>query len=113
MTAYPGQLMRPPFSLAGSTPRQVVRPFYPGGIAPLERGTRRLGLGQQLSYGWLLGPLLLLVYWSIGSPTGFIDSRTLPAPRSRHGILKSYGQRACSTWAARSAALGTRPIACS
>jgi sulfonate transport system permease protein len=80
MTAYPGQLMRPPFSLAGSAPRQVVRPSYPGGIAPLERGTRRLGLGQQLSYGWLLGPLLLLVYWSIGSATGFIDSRILPAP---------------------------------
>lgn len=42
--------------------------------------TRRLGLGAPLRYGWLLGPILLLVYWSIGSATGFIDSRILPAP---------------------------------
>ncbi len=42
--------------------------------------TRRLGLGAPIRYGWLLGPALLLIYWSIGSATGFIDSRILPAP---------------------------------
>ncbi len=42
--------------------------------------TRRLGLGEPLAYGWLLGPVLLLAFWTIGSATGFIDSRTLPAP---------------------------------
>src|ERR1700759_3153737 len=41
---------------------------------------RRLGLGAPLSYGWLLGPALLLVAWCAGSATGFIDARVLPAP---------------------------------
>ena len=41
---------------------------------------RRLGLGNPLSYGWVLGPALLIGLWSIGSLTGFIDARMLPAP---------------------------------
>jgi len=41
---------------------------------------RRLGLGKPLSYGWVLGPALLIGLWSIGSLTGFIDARMLPAP---------------------------------
>src|SRR3546814_16867071 len=52
----------------------------PAPLREQERGTRRLGIGEPLSYGWLLGPALLLVYWSIGSATGFIDNRILPAP---------------------------------
>jgi sulfonate transport system permease protein len=42
--------------------------------------TRRLGLREPLAYGWLLGPVLLLAFWAVGSATGFIDPRTLPAP---------------------------------
>lgn len=41
---------------------------------------RRLGLGKPLAYGGVLGPLLLVIWWSIGSHTGFIDPRILPAP---------------------------------
>ena len=44
------------------------------------RRKRRLGLGQPLSYGWLLGPALLLIFWAVGSATGLIDPRILPAP---------------------------------
>lgn len=54
----------------------------PPAAPPRERRRRgrRLGLGAPLRHGWLLGPLLLLIYWSIGSATGHIDSRILPAP---------------------------------
>lgn len=45
-----------------------------------SRGSERLGLAAPVPYGWLLGPALLLAYWSIGSMTGTIDSRILPAP---------------------------------
>ncbi|MET3525246.1 ABC transporter permease [Phenylobacterium koreense] len=47
---------------------------------PAARRKRRLGLGHPAPYGWLLGPVLLLVAWAIGSSTGFIDPRILPAP---------------------------------
>lgn len=52
----------------------------PSTRAPGARRKRRLGLGQPLSYGWLLGPVLLLVFWAFGSAIGFIDPRILPAP---------------------------------
>jgi sulfonate transport system permease protein len=51
----------------------------PARAAPTRR-KRRLGLGQPVSYGWLLGPALLLIFWAVGSATGFIDPRILPAP---------------------------------
>jgi sulfonate transport system permease protein len=44
------------------------------------RPTRRLGLPRPLPYGWLLGPALLVFYWSVGSASGYIDPRVLPAP---------------------------------
>ena len=40
----------------------------------------RLGLGRPAPLGWLLGPGLLLFYWSVGSASGFIDARILPSP---------------------------------
>lgn len=49
-------------------------------VPPLQRGKYRLGLPKAWAYGWLLGPALLLVYWTVGSTSGFIDSRILPAP---------------------------------
>jgi sulfonate transport system permease protein len=45
-----------------------------------ERRPGRLGLGKPLAHGWLLGPALLLFYWSVGSASGYIDPRILPAP---------------------------------
>ena len=41
---------------------------------------RRLGPGDGVPGGILLGPVLLLAFWAIGSATGFIDQRTLSAP---------------------------------
>ncbi|HEY2052040.1 MAG TPA: hypothetical protein VGH03_22085, partial [Caulobacteraceae bacterium] len=44
------------------------------------RRRRRLGPGESVRFGWLLGPFLLLLAWSTGSAAGLIDSRVLPAP---------------------------------
>ncbi|MEV0796333.1 ABC transporter permease [Kribbella sp. NPDC050281] len=41
---------------------------------------RRLGPGKPIRFGAALGPLLLLVLWSIGSATGWLDQRVLSAP---------------------------------
>jgi sulfonate transport system permease protein len=41
---------------------------------------RRLGSGEHVRFGWLLGPFLLLLVWSTCSAAGLIDSRVLPAP---------------------------------
>jgi sulfonate transport system permease protein len=46
---------------------------------PLRR-RRRLGPGKQIKFGAVLGPILLLVVWSIGSATGLLDPRVLSAP---------------------------------
>ncbi|MBB5415099.1 ABC transporter permease [Paraburkholderia atlantica] len=40
----------------------------------------RLGPGRPIRYGAAIGPLLLLVIWSVGSWTGLIDHRTLSPP---------------------------------
>ena len=45
-----------------------------------RRPRRRLGPGDSVRFGWLLGPFLLLLAWSTGSAAGLIDSRVLPAP---------------------------------
>ena len=47
---------------------------------PANPRNRRLGLEAPLAWGWVLGPLLLILYWSVLSQTGFLDSRILPAP---------------------------------
>ena len=41
---------------------------------------RRLGPGKPIRFGAVLGPVLLLVIWSIGSATGWLDPRVLSAP---------------------------------
>ena len=48
--------------------------------APPPRRSRRLGLEAPLTWGWVIGPVLLLIYWSVLSLTGFLDNRILPAP---------------------------------
>jgi sulfonate transport system permease protein len=40
----------------------------------------RLGLGAPDPLGWLLGPALVLLAWTVGSVFGLIDSRILPTP---------------------------------
>lgn len=71
--AFPLRSLGQPISTAAVLPRLVD-------LKPLQRGTWRLGIGQTLSYGWMLGPALLLAYWALGSASGFIDPRILPAP---------------------------------
>ncbi|NDZ94255.1 ABC transporter permease [Streptomyces sp. SID6673] len=71
-------LVRPP-SRVGDRPAATVT------TEGLERRTgttrpRHLGPGRPIPGGWLIGPTLLLAVWIIGSATGFIDPRTLPAP---------------------------------
>ena len=62
-------------------PRGRVRLARPAPQAKAVAQTRpRLGLGKPAAFGWLLGPALLLVYWSVGSWRGVIDPRVLPAP---------------------------------
>ncbi|WP_246081937.1 ABC transporter permease [Nocardioides litoris] len=41
---------------------------------------RRLGPGRRVPGGILLGPVLLLAGWVVGSATGLLDERTLSAP---------------------------------
>jgi sulfonate transport system permease protein len=44
------------------------------------RKPARLGLGEPVRFGALLGPFLLLLFWTVGSTAGLIDSRVLPSP---------------------------------
>jgi sulfonate transport system permease protein len=48
--------------------------------APRLDPKQRLSLGKPARYGILLGPALLLLYWSVLSATGWLDPRILPAP---------------------------------
>jgi sulfonate transport system permease protein len=47
---------------------------------PVARRRRSLRLGKPIRYGWTFGPILLLAAWIVGSATGTIDERSLPAP---------------------------------
>ena len=49
---------------------------------PRPRRRRRLAPGPAWRYGRTLGPLALLVIWSVASLTGVADPRVLPAPWS-------------------------------
>lgn len=60
----PNQPIAPPLRRTKVAPRHAVR----------------LGLGRPLAWGWVLGPALLLLYWSLLSGLGYIDDRILPAP---------------------------------
>ena len=90
MNASTAQLLHPDFPPYQGPPAGLgyARPPFPNEpptsdaptSAPIERGKWRLGLQKPLAYGWLLGPALLLLYWTVGSLSGFIDSRILPAP---------------------------------
>ncbi len=73
-------------NLPGARPRP--RPFRRARqrtAAPVQDGVRarvrrRLSVGEPWTYGWLLGPAVLAVVWAVGSATGWIDARVLPAP---------------------------------
>lgn len=65
------------------SPPQTRSPRGPVGIRPL-------GLGKKYPLGWSYGIVLLLVVWSVGIVTGFIDPRTLPAPWTIAQTLWEY-----------------------
>lgn len=44
------------------------------------RRPRRLGLDAPDPLGWLLGPALLILVWTVGAYLGLIDPRVLPSP---------------------------------
>ncbi len=55
-------------------------PSAPSEAKPVARRRRSLRLGKPIPYGWTFGPILLLAAWIVGSATGAIDERSLPAP---------------------------------
>lgn len=65
--------------LPGAEPIAPDRLIEAPAPAKLRR-SRRLGPGEPLTFGPLLGPALLLLYWSVFSATGLLDPRVLPAP---------------------------------
>ncbi|MDB5724397.1 MAG: transporter permease [Novosphingobium sp.] len=77
------------FAAAQSTPALPEVPVEPPrSIAEDEvlvpvvnsRPRPRLSLEKPTQWGWALGPLLFLLYWSVLSYTGFLREQTLPAP---------------------------------
>lgn len=58
-------------------PWRITAPEPPLGSSPLRR---RLGLAPSATWGWLLGPALFVLYWTVLSLTGWLDPRILPAP---------------------------------
>lgn len=68
-----GELRRPLFA---------AQSHKPSSDTAFKKATKRrsLRLGKRIPYGWSFGPLLLLALWSIGSASGYIDPRSLPAP---------------------------------
>jgi sulfonate transport system permease protein len=98
MNAYPQGLRVPsPMMEVAVVPRYKLR------LQPKQR----LSPGRPSRYGTLLGPALLLLYWSVLSVTGWLDPRVLPAPWTaitttidliREGRLQD--NLAISTWRA-------------
>jgi sulfonate transport system permease protein len=58
----------------------AVELFLEPGPGAAPRKSRRLGRGDKVALGWLLGPFLLLLAWTTGSAAGLIDPRVLPSP---------------------------------
>ena len=79
MNALTGSILEIEQELPGDAPL-VAAPPAPAG-APKARVRRpRLGLGESVAWGPLLGPALLLIYWAVFSYTGLLDPRILPSP---------------------------------
>lgn len=64
-------------ALPGAEPVVAVVDSSP---SPAKRRVRRLGLGEPVAFGALLGPFLLVLAWAVGSAAGLIDPRVLPSP---------------------------------
>ena len=51
-----------------------------GGQLSIRRQVRRLGPGRRIPFAGGVGPVVVLLLWSLGSVTNRIDPRILPAP---------------------------------
>jgi sulfonate transport system permease protein len=77
MNAMTGNVLEIAQELPGDEPlrREATAP-----LATPVRRRRRLGLGDPLAFGPLLGPGILLLYWCVFSYVGWLDPRILPSP---------------------------------
>lgn len=69
---------------------------------------RRLGPGKPIRFGAAIGPVLLLVIWSVGSAAGWIDQRNLSAPWTvvtTAGDLIADGRLQSNLWTSAQRAL--------
>ena len=79
MNALAGPILEIEQELPGDAPLVAFPPHL--ATAPKARVRRpRLGLGEPVAWGPLLGPSLLLIYWAAFSYTGVLDPRILPSP---------------------------------
>ncbi|MET9313136.1 MULTISPECIES: ABC transporter permease [unclassified Kribbella] len=86
-------------TLPGLRPRAATSPVV---------RRRRLGPGTPIRFGAAIGPVLLLVIWSIGSATGWIDQRVLSAPWTvvtTAGDLIADGRLQSNLWTSAQRAL--------
>jgi len=69
-------------SIASAAERQSTANQPAAEVAPPSRlrSQRRLSVGKSHPYGLMIGPVLLLIFWSWGARSGFIDPRVLPGP---------------------------------
>ena len=78
MNAMTGNVLEIAEELPGAEPLRREASTPP--LATAVRRRRRLGLGEPLAFGPLLGPAILLLYWSVFSYVGWLDPRILPSP---------------------------------
>ena len=55
----------------------------------VRRARRRLGPGPRIPYGVVIGPLALLLAWTLGSATGLLDPRVLSEPWT---VVQTFGR---------------------
>src|SRR6202789_2880669 len=78
MNALAGRLLEIEQELPGDAP--LIAGVAPARAPPVRARRPRLGLGEPVSWGPLLGRGLLLIYWAAFSYTGLLDPRILPSP---------------------------------
>jgi sulfonate transport system permease protein len=76
MNAFATQPLDITGEIPGAEPLAAVRRSTPSG----GRRVSRLGLGEPLAFGPLLGPALVLLFWAAASYGGWLDPRILPSP---------------------------------
>lgn len=71
-------LLEPGAAGAAAAELAIVAQRRPPADDDAPRARRRLSLAAADPLGWLLGPALLLLAWTLGSLAGVIDPRVLP-----------------------------------